>query len=116
MDKHVPTWLEKFVNQIDTRRYCDYKITDDSVFCQDSSIKKASDTKLICDHKFQKQHKQTRKILILLCKNSTDRYHLNILRIITIIYHIYIECESYNLAYKKPKLLRLTGFKWDDHD
>ena len=34
-----------------------------------------------------------KKMLIPLCKYSTDRYHFNILIIITIIYHIYIEFE-----------------------
>ena len=41
------------------------------------------------------------KILIPLCKNPTDIYHLSTLRIIAIVYHIYIECELYNLEYKK---------------
>ena len=39
--------------------------------------------------------------MISLCKNSTDRYHLNILSIIDIIYHMYIEYELYLLAYIK---------------
>ena len=61
--------------------------------------------------------------MIPLCKNSTDRYHLNILRIIVIIYHIYIEYELYNLSYTKiynivveQEFICSTIRKWDDHD
>ena len=60
--------LEKYVNQIDTRIYGDYTITD-HLFFKDSPIKRASDMRVICDHIFQRHHKQTRKILIPLCKN-----------------------------------------------
>ena len=58
--------------------------------------------RVICAKLFQSHHQQMTKILISLCKQSTDIYNFNILRIITIIYHIYIECELYNLVYKKP--------------
>ena len=64
-----------------------------------------------------------RKMLILLCKIFTDRYHLNILRIIAIIYHIYIGCELYNLAYGnkmggvyEQELVRSKKGKWKDRD
>ena len=100
--KNVLTCLEKYVNQIDTRRYGDYTITD-HLFCKDVPIKIASDMRGICDHIYQRHHKQTRNILIPLCKNYTEIYHFNILRIITIIDHIYIECELYNMAYTKKK-------------
>ena len=63
-----------------------------------------------------------RKILIPLCKNSTDRYHLNILRIISIVYHLYSECEWYKFAFiNKPGWLYEQEFwdstmgKWKDH-
>ena len=39
--------------------------------------------------------------MIYLCKHFTDRYHLKIFIIFALIYHIYIECELYNLAYLK---------------
>ena len=35
-----------------------------------------------------------------LMKKITDRYNLNTLRIIAIIYHIYIKCKLYNLVYR----------------
>ena len=55
--------------------------------------------RVICDSIFQRQHKLMTKLLIPLCKHSSDRYHFNILRIVAIIYQIHIESESYNLAY-----------------
>ena len=62
-----------------------------------------------------------RKIFITLCKNSTDKYHLNILKIIALIYHIYTEYEFYNLAYNnnpfsfyEHQLITATMGKWDD--
>ena len=45
----------------------------------------------ICDIICQRQHLPMKTILIPLCKHSSDRYHFNILIIIAIIYHIYIE-------------------------
>ena len=32
------------------------------------------------------------------CKESIQKYHLNILRMINTLYHIYIETELFNLA------------------
>ena len=63
-----------------------------------------------------------RKTFIPLCKKSTDRYHFNILRIITLIYHMYIEYELYNLAenitpgflYEHKFIIASMG-KFDDH-
>ena len=40
-------------------------------------------------------------MLIPLCKNISERYYFNILIIITIICHIYIESELYQLAYRR---------------
>ena len=43
------------------------------------------------------------KLLIPLCKNFNESFHLNILIIIAISYHLYIGCELYHLAYiNKP--------------
>ena len=62
-------------------------------------------------------------MLIPLCKNNNERYHFNILRIINIIYHIYIESEFYQLAYGTVhNYYPLVYFsnkkmvKWKDHD
>ena len=79
------TGLEKYVKQIYTSRYGDYIITY-HYFHHKSPLKRASNIRVICDH-----------------IHFTDRYHFNILRIIAIIYQLYIECELYILAYiNKP--------------
>ena len=85
------TGLEKYMDQIDTRRYGDYNITD--IFCKDSTIQRATNMIVICESLFHGQHNQMTKILIPLRKYSSNIFHVNILRIITIIYHIYTECE-----------------------
>ena len=54
---------------------------------------------VIYDSLFQGEHQHMTTLLIPLCKNSTDIYHVNILGIPAIIIQIYIECEGYNLAY-----------------
>ena len=58
---------------------------------------------------------------IPLCKNSIDRYYLNILRIITLTCQIYIEYEWYNLEHNKQlgiifehQFINSTMGKWDD--
>ena len=64
--------------------------------------------RVICERLFQTQQLTMKNILIPLCKNTSDRYHFfNILRIIAIVYHIYIESELYNLAYGKKSKLAL---------
>ena len=78
--------------QINTRRYSDYMITDWWFFLN-GPIKIASYMRVLRDSIFQRQPKQMTKILIPSCRNSTDIYHLNILRIITIIYQIFIDGE-----------------------
>ena len=61
-------------------------------------------------------------MLIPLFKNSSDRYHFNILIIIAIIYQIYIDSELCNVAYKKIKVVSIklnfnqTIGKWKYHD
>ena len=60
---------------------------------QDCPFERGTETRLPYSGLFERQYKQIRKIFIPLCKNSTNRYHLNILRIITPIYHMYIEYE-----------------------
>ena len=80
------------MKQIGKSRYGDYRINF-NYFCKDSQFKRSSDTSVICVSLFQNQHQQMIKILIVLCKHPTVIYHFNTLRIISIIYHIYIECE-----------------------
>ena len=48
------TGLQKYVNQINTRRYGDYT-TNDNYFCEPSPIQIASDMRLICASLFQSQ-------------------------------------------------------------
>ena len=62
------------------------------------------------------------EIFIPLCKNSTNRYPLNILTIITLIYHMYIEYKLYNLSFNKTpvflydqQFISATMGNWDDH-
>ena len=62
-------------------------------------------------------------MLIILCENNSERYHFNILRTINIIYHIYIESKSYQLAYGRGRNIYLqeeisnkTKVNWDDHN
>ena len=100
--KTVLTNLHKYVNQIDIVTYGDYTITK-IYFGQDCSFQRATEMIITCTSIFERQHKQIGKILIIFCKNSTDRYNLNILRIIKIIYQIFIQCEWYNLAYTKKQ-------------
>ena len=53
--------------------------------------------RIICEGLFQREHRQMTKLSIPLYKHSTNGYHLNILRIIAIVYHLYIESGLYNL-------------------
>ena len=78
---------------------------------------------LTCSGLSERQYEQMRKRFIPLCKKSIGRYHLNILRIITLIYHMYIEYELYNLTYNKTtgliyenQFISATISKWEYHD
>ena len=61
-----------------------------------------------------------RRIFIPLCLKAPVRYSFNILMIIALLYHRYIEYEIYNLAYNTKKILYESLFKygkmdkWDD--
>ena len=92
MERKCSYWFGEFLKQIDTRRYSDY-IINDHYFGKKSLLKRASDMRVSCESLSQIENQQMKKLLITLCNNSTDRYHLNILIIIGIIYHLYIECE-----------------------
>ena len=88
--------------KFDTRTYHDFTI-DHSYFKGDLIFTKGNEMRMTCFDLFKRKYKQMRKILIPLCIKSHDRYYFNILRIITIFYHLYIEHEIYNLAYNKNK-------------
>ena len=75
MEKKILTGLYKYAKQINTSRCGDY-IINYCYFCHESNFKRASDMRLMCDQIFQRQHQQMEKLLILLCKKFTDRYHL----------------------------------------
>ena len=61
--------------------------------------------RITCYALFERQYVQMIKHVIPLCKNPTNIYHLNLFRIVEIIYHLYIKYELYNLEYNK-----YTGF------
>ena len=63
--------------------------------------------RVTCERIFQRQHLTNKKQLIPLCKNTIERYHFNILIIINIIYHIYIESELYQLEYGRAQNFHL---------
>ena len=65
----------------------------DHYFGVECKFKRSSDMRLIFDIIFQRKHQQMIKTLINLNKHSSEIYYLNILIIIAIIYHIYIESE-----------------------
>ena len=74
-----------------------------------------------CDEIHRKQYKQLRKILITLCLESHERYYSNILRMITICYHLYVDHEIYAMAYNKKRnclndhiFIKNKTSKWDD--
>ena len=54
-----------------------------------------------CDQLFSGKYMHLMKLFIPLCLKSPDRYYFNILRIITLFYHMYLEYEIYNLTQKK---------------
>ena len=43
-----------------------------------------------CDEIFGKQYRKLRGVFVILCLESHARYYFNILRIITLLYHLYI--------------------------
>ena len=88
--------------KFDTRTYHDF-IIDQSYFKGDLIFTKGNEMIMTCFDLFKRQYKQMKNSFIPLCIESHDRYYFNILRIITIFYHLYIEYEIYNLAYNKNK-------------
>ena len=66
--------------------------------------------RVIYDNIIQRKHLITTKMVMPLGKHPTDRYHLNMLIIIYIIYYIYIESELYKLVYRK---IKVGSIKWN---
>ena len=74
-----------------------------------------------CDEIQIKQYKKLRRLLIPLFLDLHDRYYLNILRMITLFYHLYIDHERYSMEYFKnvsifhdTLFIRNTRSKWYD--
>ena len=95
------------MDQINANTYNEYKISD-LCFHDDRIYKISSDMRVSRQNIFQRQHLTMKKMLISLCKNTSDRYHFNILIIITNIYRIYIESKLYQLEYGR---IQNWGFK-----
>ena len=64
--KGVLANLQKYVNQIDTRAYGEYTITE-IYFRQNWLFQRASDMRVTCTSIFERQRTQMRKILIPFC-------------------------------------------------
>ena len=62
-----------------------------------------NDMRDTCDEIYGKKYRQLRDALVPFCIESHDIYYFNILRIITLLYHLYIEHEIYEWSYKKQK-------------
>ena len=67
----------------------------------DSVFTIGNEMRMACSQLFGGQYKPMRTLFIPLCHNSHDRYSYNILIIITLLYHLYIQYEMYNLKYNK---------------
>ena len=106
---------------IDTITYNHFTI-DKFYFVGDSILTKGNYTRMTCYDLFKRKYKQMRKQFIPLCKKSPNRYYFNVLSIITLFYHLYIEYEIYYLEYNKSKVfindilfMQGTMGKWEDH-
>ena len=51
-----------------------------------------------CYQLFIGQYKKLVILFIPLCLKSSEKYSLNLLGIVTLLYHMYIDDEIYNLA------------------
>ena len=106
-EKNIIDGLKFYAKKTKTKKYNDSSLQ--IFFWCWLKFKISSEMRIICDSIFQGQHLIMTKILIFLCKHSSDRYHFNILRIIVIIYHIYIESKLYKLACGK---IKVKYIKW----
>ena len=81
-----------------------------------------NDMRSVCRELSRKQYMQSGKFFITLFLRSPDRYYFNVLIIIKLLYHMYIENEIYHMAYKKVQyclneyqLMGVNKSKWDDY-
>ena len=88
------------MDQIDTIQYHDFTINE-RYLNNDFIINLVNDMRDMRAELFRKQYIQLRKFFITFSLKSHDRYCLNILRIITLLYRLYIEHEIYHMAYNK---------------
>ena len=65
-----------------------------------------------CDEIHRNQYKQLRTLFITLCLESHDRYYLNILRLITLLYHLYVEHEIYAISYKNKEVFSMNIYSY----
>ena len=59
----------------------------------------------LCHALFRKQDIQLRKLSIILCIEYHEKYYFNILNMIILLYHMYIENEIYHTASNKVRYL-----------
>ena len=108
------------MDQIDTRLY--FYLTTNKIYVKDYLIvtlgNYMSDT---CEYIYEKKYRHLRDVLVPLCLDSHVRYYLNILRIIILLYNLYIEHEIYYMPYHKIRnCLNVNIFiensmsKWND--
>ena len=88
--------LESYVDKIDTSLYHDFTINqryfnNDFIFVLGNYIR---DTR---DELFRKQNIYLRTLFITLCFKSHNKYCFNILIIIELLYHFYIDNEIYHM-------------------
>ena len=58
---------------------------------------------------YSKVNTEKKEIMMPLCKNTSEIYHINILIVINIIYHIYIEIKLYQLAYRRGQIYQIQN-------
>ena len=90
--------FESGLSIIDTTTYHNFTI-DRKIFMWNCIYNIEKETIYKCDPLFRGNYIQLRSLLITLFIESPARNYFNLLRIITLLYHMYIEYEVYNLAY-----------------
>ena len=72
-----------------------------------------------CDEIHMKQYKKLGTLFIPLCLELHERYYFNILRMITLFYHLYVYHEIYAMVYNKKEsflndhiFIQSTMIKW----
>ena len=117
--KNNPNEFESCLSIIDRTIHHDFTI-DKKYFCGNCIYKIGQEMGYTQDKLFRGQYIQMRSILIPLCLESPVRYYFNLLRIIIMLYNMYIEYEKYYSAYNTQKILYGSLFmdgkmgKWYD--